>query len=164
MAFVHGVFKYIFYFINFSPIKLTYCSCFPSQKGWLNITHGKILDDMSLNKFLCLVGICFSAELCDFEGSSSLRIENNQAYKSHLGHAISTLASDMNEVRNVEDILTKAISCLPVNEAAKHLEKLIKVLYTYISVKYKPSFQNPVKCPIGKLYIYFCLLLFFYLF
>lgn len=105
---------------------------------------------MSLNKFLCLVGICFSPDLCDFEGGNSLKVENNQAYKSHLGHAISTLSSDMNEVRNVEEILTKAIFCLPVNEAAKHLEKLIKVLYKYISVKYKPSFDNPVTCPIGK--------------
>lgn len=120
--------------------------------GWLNISHGKILDDMSLNKFLCLVGMCFSPELCDFAGSSSIRVDNNQAYKSHLGHAISTLASDMNEVKNVEDILVKAIYCLPANEAAKHLEKLIKVLYSYISIKYKPSSQNLVTCPTGEVY------------
>ena len=97
--------------------------------------------------------MCFSPDLCDFEGANSIKMDQNQAYKSHLGHAISTLASDMNEIKNVEDILVKAIYCLPANEAAKHLEKLIKVLYSYISIKYKPSSQTPVSSPTGSSYL-----------
>jgi TnpA family transposase len=107
---------------------------------------------MSLNKFLCLVGICFSPELCDFDNSNVIYVENNQAAKSHLGDAISTLATDMNQVTDVEDVLVKAINCMPCNEASKHLEKLQKVLFSYISLKYKPTTQTPVTCPIGKLF------------
>lgn len=115
---------------------------------------------MSLNKFLCSVGICFTAELFDFGNSNQINVyAGNEALlkSSHFGNAINTLAANVNEIKNLEDILIKGIQYLPCNtQASKHLEKLHKILYGHISTKCKPSLRTNITSPIERSLLSLC--------
>jgi hypothetical protein len=115
---------------------------------WQIVSHGKTLDEMSLNKFITSCGICFTDALCNNKDNQFV-VNKKLIINSHFGNAINLLALDMNYSVYLKTILINGIKALPPQVAQKHLEKLQKILYTYIYARYIPTSKTSVTCPVG---------------
>jgi hypothetical protein len=112
------------------------------------MSYGKILDEMSLNKFVTSCGICFADAACN-NTTEKFLVNKKLILNSHFGNAINLLGLDMSYSVYLKRILTNGIRALPSQVAQKHLEKLHKILYAYIYAKYIPTSKTSVTCPIG---------------
>lgn len=110
---------------------------------------------MSLNKFIALCGICFSNDLAQAK-SNYIDVKHNKAEQAHLGEAINKLSLDMSECINLENLINNGISCLPSQIAFKHLDRLHKILYSYICLNFKPTSKTSVTSPIGRCLLNIC--------
>jgi hypothetical protein len=123
---------------------------------WTNFSHGKSMEEMSLNKFLTSCGICFSLtnfSSCKF---NCFDVNKNSAMRAHFGNSINILADNMSEAVNLQSILINGLASLPNQVAPKYLEKLHKILYTFICSKYQPTSKTSVTCPIGRALLSIC--------
>lgn len=116
--------------------------------GWLNTSNGKLLEDMSLNKFIFEIGIGFSSSLAVI--NSYIKTKKNQARNSRFVDNVELLDLDMNKAVKFESFFLNAISSIPNEKAFKYLENLHKVLYKFIISNYKPTFESHVNCPTGR--------------
>jgi hypothetical protein len=129
---------------------------FYQNKDWANVSHGKSMEESSLNKFLTSCGICFSLtdfSLCKF---NSFEVNKNLIMQAHFGNSINILADNMREAVNLQYILINGLNSLPNQIAPKYLDKLHKILYTFICSKYQPTSKTSVTCPIGRALLSIC--------
>ncbi|CAF0709194.1 unnamed protein product [Brachionus calyciflorus] len=117
--------------------------------GWLNNSHGKSLEDMSLNKFLSQMGICLSSIIPKID-SNYIKTKNNRALNSHFINNVKLLESNMNQSVHLQSFFINSISYLPNETAFQTLDQLQKILYKYIIFNYKPTFETNVTDPIGR--------------
>ena len=115
----------------------------------------RTLDDMPMNIFLSLIGICVTSDLCKFD-SNSILVANNQANKAHFGHAIVQISLDLSRITELERILTNGINYLLINSATKYLDRIHKILYSNIVLKYVPTSKIGIVCPIGRSLLALC--------
>ena len=103
---------------------------------------------MSLNKFISMCGICFTSSICQNQ-LIYFDVSQNKAHKAHLDSAINILANNPNTAPDVESLISNSLNSLPNEIAAKFLDKLEKILFSYLSLNYKPDFKSGVTNPIG---------------
>ncbi len=115
----------------------------------------RTLDDMSMNIFLSLVGICVTSEPCKLE-SNYFDVENNLALVAHFGHAVNLFSTDITRTPELESILNNGITFLPLNSAIKHLDRIHKIFYSYIAFQYMPTSSLGIKCPVGRVLLTLC--------
>lgn len=118
------------------------------MKGWLSISHGRSLEEMSLSKFTSSCGISFSADICLNE-SDFFSVAKNQANQSHFSHAVNSLSEDLTTIAKNENLILNGIEFLPNVFVVKFFERLNKILLPHVSSTYKPLYQHPVNTEIG---------------
>lgn len=131
--------------------------------GWLSLSR-RSLDDMPINIFLSMIGICATARPCRFDTATSLiavdpDIIFNRHY-SHFGWAFSYLSNNIGHIpstdKDLESILVNSISSLPTVVAIKLLDRIHKTLYAEIVLKYMPTSSVGVQCPRGRFLLSLC--------
>ena len=123
--------------------------CGICPRTWINMSYGKCLEECSLNKLIASCGICLTPFSCKIQ-SNCFSVENNLADSSHLGNAIDLLAENVEEIKNVSNLIISGIMALPCSISAKYLEKLHAILNKFIGSKYTPTGKASVSCDIGR--------------
>lgn len=112
--------------------------------GWLSISHGRTLDDMSLNKFLSSCGINFSANVCVLDKRNYFSVAENLAAKSHIGQALISLNQNIATATKNKDLIINGIDSLEHGAAVRYIEKLNKILISSVTSEYRPTYKASV--------------------
>ena len=110
----------------------------------MSISHGKTLDEMSLNKFISSAcGVSFSADICA-KNLNYFTVERNLALFSHFGNCFSTINQKITASIGIKHLILNGLDALQTDTAFKSIEKLEKLFRPPLSKQHLFSSSKSV--------------------